>query len=378
MNRISHQHVDAARDTNDRRCNFSYPPVSDPEALFQQRDKDTPKIARSPKDCEASKRSSRRMILVEWIKRRRVFVDRQKRSRASALVIAALSIVLIEPAQTQDYERDLYVPNHVEMSQDGSFINEVQNRGLLKVGLGLFEPWVMCDVDGDLIGYEVDVAREMAGDWGVRIQFVRTDWYFIIPALIEEEFDIIVSGMGITPERSLRVNFSIPYSEFGSTIVANTTQTEGLIVLMDFNSANVVFGVRAGTVLEHAVRDQFPKAMLQLFDTDTELLQALLDGEIHAAAVDQVKAARWLDHHSSILHRPFEELFNKIPEAVAMRKGDVDGLNVVNSWIEHHRTTGWLSDRRRQWFDSRDWADQVASDPDVIRGCEESFEPNPF
>lgn len=84
-------------------------------------------------------------------------------------------------------------------------------------------------------------ATKIADDIGVRVQFVRTERYFILPALVEEEFDVIVSGMSITPKRRLHVNFSIPYSEFGRSIVANTARTPGLTSLADFNTSNVVF-----------------------------------------------------------------------------------------------------------------------------------------
>ena len=312
--------------------------------------------------------------------RRRLDMATSGRGRTLALMAALVTLALTSAdyALARGYEQSHDEPILLPWPGNGSVIDDVRRRGLLKVGLGLFEPWVMCDVNGDLIGYEIDVAREMAEDWGVRIRFVRTDWYFIVPALIEEEFDLIVSGMGITPERSLLVNFSVPYSEFGTAIVANTEQTEGLQTRSDFDSPDVVFGARAGTVPEQAVMDHFPRATLRLFDTDTDLLQALLAGDVDAAAVDQVKAARWLEGHAETLHRAFDELFNKVPEAVALRKGDVDGLNVVNSWIAHHRTTGWLDERRRYWFETRDWADRLATDPDVIRRCDESFEADPY
>ena len=184
--------------------------------------------------------------------------------------------------------------------------------------------------------------------------------------------------MGITPERSLRVNFSVPYSEFGSVIVANTGLTEGYRGRSDFDRAGIVFGARAGTVPEQSVADHFPRATVLPFDTDTDLLQALVAGNLHAAAADQVKATRWLAEHPGSLHRPFEELFNKVPEAVAMRKGDVDTLNVVNSWIAHHRTTGWLGERRRHWFETRNWAGRVTTDPEAVQRCEASFEPDPY
>lgn len=301
-----------------------------------------------------------------------------KTTAAYVALVTALAIIGHGPhAQARGYEQTLGQQAFHAPSGDG-VIDRVRWRGLLKVGVGLFEPWVMCGTNGDLIGYEVDVARELADDIGVRIQFVRTDWYYIVPALIEEEYDVVISGMGITPQRSLYVNFSIPYAEFGTAIVANTELTTGLTAPEDFDDPDVVFGARAGTIPQQVVGEHFPQAMLRVFDSDSELLQALLEGELHAASVDQVKATRWLDAHPEVLHRPFDTLFNKTAEAMALRKGDVDGLNVLDSWIAHHRTSGWLGERRHYWFETREWADQLASDPTVVAECNESFEPNPY
>ena len=236
-----------------------------------------------------------------------------------------------------------------------------RDRGLFKVGIGLFEPWVMCGKNGNLVGYEIDVARKMAEDMGVRVQFVRPDWDYIIPALTDKKIDAIISGMGVTPERSLMVNFSVRYAEFGVSVISNNTQD--LSTLGDFDSPDIVFGARAGTVSQQAVQDHFPNSVSRFFDTDTELLEALVAGSIDAAIVEQVIANRWLERHPSSLHRPFDELLNRIPEAFALRKGDVDGLNFMNSWIAHHRTSGWLQDRRRYWFNTSEGLDQVTGRP---------------
>ena len=163
-------------------------------------------------------------------------------------------------AIAQDHDKP-----HLLWPDDRSVVDTVRSRGLLKVGVGLFEPWVMCDTNGDLIGYEVDVARKMAEDMGVQVQFVRTDWYYIIPALIEEEFDVVISGMGVTPERSLMVNFSVPYAEFGTSVVANTTHTRGLTTLDDFDSVDIVFGARSGTVPRAGRDGPFSECRSQVF-----------------------------------------------------------------------------------------------------------------
>lgn len=292
------------------------------------------------------------------------------------IAIALTALLSATSLTAQDYRRPPEARLHPQPAR-GSMVEEVLFRDLLRVGVGLFEPWVICGKGGDLIGYEIDVARRLASDMGVRVQFVPTNWYYIIPALIERDFDVIISGMGITPERGLHVNFSVPYSEFGTMIVANAARTQGLATLADFDSASVAFGARTGTVPEQATISSFPKASRRTFGTDEALLQSLLSGEIHAAAVDQIKGARWLESHPEVLRRPFEELFSKVPEAIALRKGDADGLNFLDGWITHYQVGGWLKERRRYWFETRDWSGLVATDPSVVAQCNESFEREP-
>ncbi len=297
----------------------------------------------------------------------------------AGLVVVSLIGSISSRVMAQGYERS-NVKQHHERRYfgSGSVIEEIQYRDLMKVGISMFEPWAMCNRDGDLIGYEVDVASKIAEDMRVRIQFVRTDWYYIIPALIEREFDVIISGMSITPARNLNVNFTSPYSEFGSSIVANTGQTEGLKTLEDFDSPDVTFAARLGTTPQEVITIQFPSAKLRIFDTGPEVLQALISGEVHAAAADQITATKWIEANPDTLHRPFDQLFNKLPEAIALRKGDVDGLNFFNSWITRHQVNGWLAERRQYWFGTRDWADQVATGAEVVRQCAESFTANPY
>ncbi len=63
-----------------------------------------------------------------------------------------------------------------------------------------------------------------------------------------------------------------------------------------------------------------------------------------------------------------------MPEAIALRKGDLDGLNFFDSWIAQHTSNGWLDERRRYWFETREWEDRLESDPQALAACLESFE----
>ena len=255
-----------------------------------------------------------------------------------------------------------------------SVIEEVQDRGTLRVGLGLFEPWSACDADGELIGFEIDVATRLAEDMGVEVEFARTDWNYIIPALIAEEFDVIISGMTILPERNLKVNFTSSYNQTGIYLVANTERTADLETLEDFNSSSITIAARRGSSAIPAIENVFPDAMILLYDAATEVLEAVVSGEADAAAAFATTRTTWVEANPMTLHLPFEEPFAGEVLAIAVRKGDLDTLNFFNSWIAIRHADGWIEQHREYWFETRDWADQVATDPVTIAECEESFQ----
>ena len=92
-----------------------------------------------------------------------------------------------------------------------SALDQALERGVLRVGFDTFVPWAMKDKNGEYIGFEIDVARRLADDMDVQVEFVPTKWSGIIPALLTGKFDIIIGGMGIQPARNIKVNFSNPY-----------------------------------------------------------------------------------------------------------------------------------------------------------------------
>ena len=97
-----------------------------------------------------------------------------------------------------------------------STIQTVVKRGKLIVGLSTFVPWAIRDKKGELIGFEVDVATQLAKDIGVELELVPTAFDGIIPSLLAGKFDLIATGLTITPKRALTINFSRPYNHSGA------------------------------------------------------------------------------------------------------------------------------------------------------------------
>jgi len=263
---------------------------------------------------------------------------------------AALAASLAVPAAAQTATQAL---------SSESVIKSIQEEGVIRIGLSLFVPWSMRDVNGDLIGYELDVGRKLAEDMGVEVEFVPTAWDGIIPSLLAGNFDVIISGMSVTPQRNLTVNFTDPYAFSGLAILANKEMTAGMS-LDDFNSPDVTFAARRGATPAVVIGERFPEANLLLFDEDGASTQEVLNGNAHATMASQPTPNREAGRHPETLHVPFGELFDPRGEAFAMRKGDPDALNFFNNWIAQQWRSGWLEERHNYWFATEEWADQIA------------------
>ena len=240
-----------------------------------------------------------------------------------------------------------------------STIERVIQKGVLRVGMDIFQPWAMKDKNGRLIGFEIDVATRLAKDLGVKVEFVPTAWSGIIPALLTGKFDVIIGGMGITPERSLKVNFTIPYDYSGMSLVAHRQKAAGFTQLADFNRQEVQIAVKLGTTAAAAAKKYLPKATLRMFDNETQLYQELRNGQVHAVVENAPRPAFEAADYKETLFMPVPETFTKEPIAFALPKGDPDTLACFNSWITLVQLEGWLQERHDYWFGAKDWANQV-------------------
>lgn len=271
--------------------------------------------------------------------------------RIAGLALAsATALALALPAAAQDARQAL---------SGASVIESIKQDGVIKIGLSIFKPWSMRDLNGELVGYELDVGRELAKDMGVEVEFIPTAWDGIIPALVSGKFDVIISGMTITPQRNLTVSFSDPYAYSGMTILANKSMTDGMS-LEDYNSSDVTFAARRGATPVAVIQSMFPNATLLQFDEDGAATQEVLNGNAHATMASEPTPSSEARRYSDTLYVPFNEAFQAGGEAFAFRKGDPDAENFFNNWIGVKTRTGWLKERHDYWFRGEDWADQVA------------------
>lgn len=78
---------------------------------------------------------------------------------------------------------------------------------------GAYAPWNYTSPDGKLVGYEIDLAKELCNRMKAECEIVAQDWDGMLPALNAGKFDAIIASMGVTPERQKVAAFSVPYAK---------------------------------------------------------------------------------------------------------------------------------------------------------------------
>ncbi|OIQ48844.1 Cystine-binding periplasmic protein precursor [Pseudodesulfovibrio hydrargyri] len=243
--------------------------------------------------------------------------------------------------------------------ESGSQLDAILKRGTIRVGFDTFKPWAMKDKNGEYIGFEIEVARKIAEDMGVKVEFVPTKWSGIIPALLTGKFDIIIGGMSVTPQRNLKVNFSLPYEYSGMSIVASRKIAEGRASIEDFNNPGTTIAVRLGTTAAEAAKNFLPKAKILFFDEESQTIQELLNERVHAVVASNPLPLNLSKEYADQLYLPLKDDFTREPIAFAVKKGDPDFLNWLNNWVRVTMSKGWLQNRYEYWFFTNEWENQI-------------------
>jgi polar amino acid transport system substrate-binding protein len=104
-------------------------------------------------------------------------------------------------------------------------LDDIKKKGEMVVGMeAAYVPYEFFK-DGQIVGYDCDIARKVADKIGVKATFIDTDWAGIIPALYAHKFDVIMSAMTITKERAEKVSFAMPYGDASVMIFLRANDT---------------------------------------------------------------------------------------------------------------------------------------------------------
>jgi len=236
-------------------------------------------------------------------------------------------------------------------------LQQVLTRGTLRVGVTLAEPWAMRDDAGEYSGFEVDVARKLAADMDVEVEFRRYDYDALVRAIEANEIDLIAAGFTITPERALHVNFSNPYATGGISMATNVETTANVARLEELNSPDFTIAAIADSVAEDLAARVLPRARLETWRSEEDAIAALLSGDADVY-LEQEPIPSFLElEYPRQVDVPIADPLLPAHNAFAVTRGDPDFLAFLNAWIIARDADTWLSTTHHYWFRALEWRD---------------------
>ncbi|MDZ7801300.1 MAG: basic amino acid ABC transporter substrate-binding protein [Trueperaceae bacterium] len=211
-----------------------------------------------------------------------------------------------------------------------------------------YPPFETVNQDGDIVGFDVDVVNAICERIDCEAEFVTTAWDGIFPALAEGQFDMVASGVSITPERDEIVDFSDPYLVVSQAITMRV-EDEGLTEA-DFTAddADLVLGAQLGTTNAQLGEELVGQDRLRLYDTFNSAVQALLNGDVDGVIIDGVTADAFAQQHAGDLVVGIRGLTSD-PLGLVFQEGDPLVFD-FDEGLAEIREDGTLDDLVAKWF----------------------------
>lgn len=227
-------------------------------------------------------------------------------------------------------------------------LDEIQARGYLVVAVkDNWRPLGFRDDQGNLVGLEIDIARQLAleifGDPNaVRLEPVSN--LERLSTVLAGEVDIAIAGLSITPARTRIVSFSDPYYLDGTTVI---TRQPNLRSLNDLNFMRLAVLSQSDAIA--TTRYLIPTATLVSVDSYQAAWELLEQGDASAFIGDATVLAGWVQDHPN--YHVIPSLMSAEPLAIALPKGvQYDDLReLINTSITQWHETGWLEERATYW-----------------------------
>lgn len=217
-------------------------------------------------------------------------------------------------------------------------------------GSGGYPPFNYLNESGKVIGFDVDVAQEIADRLGMSMEYKTTAWDGIIEGLRARRYDGILGSMAITAEREQRVDFSIPYYFSGAQLLV---RKDGPIKeLSDLHGSHVI-GLVTGTTFEQDARDLGVRA--KLYEDDNQTLLELINGRndgvltdrvVGLHAITQMRGGDQVTAVGSVLRA--ERM------GIAFHQDDDDLRERVDAVLRDMHADGTLSAISAKWFNGED------------------------
>jgi len=234
-----------------------------------------------------------------------------------------------------------------EAAPSQNALDRIVSEGTIKIAIPQDTPLFGTEsADGSYEGYDVEVAQMLAQDLGVEVELVPVTSKNRIPFLTSGKADLVISSMGVKPERALAIDFSNAYAPFFWAVYG----AKDLDVSTVEDAAAYKVGATLGTLEEIAFSDAAVEGTeIMRFDDQATTVQAYLTGQVDLIVTGNAIAAEMIKNN------PDMKIETKIvlqhsPCHIGVRQSDDALLTWVNAFVYSHTLNGDFDQLSVKWF----------------------------
>ncbi|MCA1241015.1 ABC transporter substrate-binding protein [Stappia stellulata] len=232
---------------------------------------------------------------------------------------------------------------------------EAKDWSKIRIGTeGAYPPFNNLTADGQLVGFDIDIANALCAQMKVECEFITQDWDGMIPALQAGKFDAVIASMSITEERLEKVDFTNKYYNTPPAIAVpkDSPITEASDAALD----GKLLGAQSSTTHSNYAEAKLPSAELKLYPTPDEYKLDLGSGRIDAAIDDVVVLSDWLATDDGACCKLLgtlvpDPVINGQGAGIAIRKDEPELKAMFNDAIAAIRADGTYEKIQSKYFD---------------------------
>ena len=223
---------------------------------------------------------------------------------------------------------------------------KVKEEGTLVIGTeGTYPPFTFHDASGELTGFDVEIAREIAERLGVEAEFLETQWDAMFAGLDAGRFDMVANQVGINPERQESYEFSDPYITSTAVLVVaeDNTEIQSFEDLEGKLSAQSLTSNYAETATSYG-------AELEGVEGFNQAIELLNSGRVDATVNDNLTVLDFLKQRPDAKVKVVDESDDAAQSALLFRKDSGAIVDEANKALAAMIEDGTYDEISEKWF----------------------------
>ncbi len=238
----------------------------------------------------------------------------------------------------------------------GDTLERIVDFEVLKVGMsGNQPPMTMTTREGGLMGFDVDLAQALAMAMNVKLEIKTIPFGELMDALEEDEIDMVLSNVSITPARTEVVSFVGPYMMSGMSILTKSDVLGTITSAAEFNSPELKLLALKNSTHANFIKKVAPDATLIEFGSYDEGVALLIDDKADAMVADMTQCILAVMRYPESGLTTLEKPLTVEPIGIAVSKDDAQFYNLVDNYLTAYEKTGVLNQLRKKWFEDDSW-----------------------